>query len=432
MNRAAFLPVLLGVTLALAPSGAAGQQDCNRPPKVEGDKWWRKYGAWCTACGGTWDANRARCDRGPNWGQSGNQPSTEAAVAAELEEEEARLRREAEIRRQEQEERERLEEERRRADAEAAKLRAAEFERKKAEALREMKAIGGELGLKEIGSREPLGLKDLPSPGAGGLGLKEIGGKTGLEAGDAAVKQEQDEFDRMNAVWLRRQQESIRDAVSRDKQWKNDVLASIRAIRVPSPVFRPRSLQDVHPGDILLIAPDDSLIAQGIARADPLYRAIDYFSLGNVSAPDFQSGRASHALTVIRAVNGDTLFLDHTHEGSRILSREEYLRRYGRRGMYVARPQAVVDGKELWEAAKKAALQKQSDYGLLGSQVVCSERAAVAVAKATKLPLQEEHHRLGGYLGPVDITPNDFFDREHVGKYFLISASPIVPGAPAR
>jgi hypothetical protein len=243
------------------------------------------------------------------------------------------------------------------------------------------------------------------------------------------VQREQDEFEKMNAAWLERQREFIKQAANQDKKWKNDVLASIKAIRVPSPVFTPKTLEDLHPGDILLIAPDDSLKSQGIARVDALYRAIDYFSSGKVSKPEWKKGRVSHAMAVVKAVNGEILFLDHTGsgEGSRILNKEDYLRKYGERGMFVARPQAKVDGRELWEAAREAALKKKSDYGLFGEDAVCSERAAIAVAKATRLPLQEEHHRLGKRLGPVDITPNDFFDSEHAGKYFLISASPILP-----
>ena len=288
-----------------------------------------------------------------------------------------------------------------------------------------MKGIAeGELGLKGIEASTGFGLKGI------GEEQEELGLKTvGSSSSDSRliVQREQDEFEKMNAAWLKRQQEFIRQAANQDKKWKNEVLASIKAIRVPSPVFRPKTLDDLHPGDILLIAPDDSLIAQGIARVDPLYRAIDYFSSGDVSRPELKKGRVSHAMAVIKAVNGEILFLDHTGEGSRILNKEDYMRKYGDREMYVARPQARVDGRELWEAAREAALKKKSDYGLFGENVVCSERSAIAVAKATRLPLQDEHHRLGKYLGPVDITPNDFFDGEHVGKYFLISASPILP-----
>ena len=53
-------------------------------------------------------------------------------------------------------------------------------------------------------------------------------------------------------------------------------------------------------------------------------------------------------------------------------------------------------------------------------RVVCSERAGIAVAKATGLDLQTRR------LGPIDITPGDFFDAQSVGKYFVVS--PLEPG----
>ena len=238
------------------------------------------------------------------------------------------------------------------------------------------------------------------------------------------VRQEQNEFDQMQAEWLRKQQELIRKSVARDKGWRNEVLASIKAVRVPNPAARPKALDDLRPGDILLIGPDDSLIASTIKTADPLYRALDYFVSGNVSAPELKQGKASHVLTFVRKIKDELLFLDHTLEGSRVINEKELMRRYENRLAYIAKPQAKVDGRKLWEAAREAALQQKSDYGVFGSSVVCSERAAIAVAKATGVAMDKESHGFG--LGGVDITPSDFFDEKHIGKFFLVSTSPIV------
>jgi hypothetical protein len=91
----------------------------------------------------------------------------------------------------------------------------------------------------------------------------------------------------------------------------------------------------------------------------------------------------------------------------------------------IAKPQAKVDGRALWEAAREAALKSESDYGLFGDKLVCSERAAVVVAKATGTAMHRENHGFGIY-GPIDITPADFFDEKHVGKYFLVSTYAIL------
>ncbi|WP_225073672.1 hypothetical protein [Desulfuromonas sp. CSMB_57] len=277
------------------------------------------------------------------------------------------------------------------------------------------------------------------SSGTPGLGLKTAGSAgqgLALKSGtppvvtstaqtSTAVRQEQHAFDNTQAEWLRRQQELIRQSVAYDNKWRNEVLASIKAIRVPNPAARPKELEDLRPGDVLLIGPDDSSVAGAIKRADPLYRALDSLvSPANVSSEELRYGKASHVLTFVRKVKEELLFLDHTLEGSRIINEVELIRRYGNRPVYIAKPQAQVDGRKLWEVAREAALQRASDYGLLGSSVVCSERAAIAVAKATGVAMDKERHLFG--LGAVDITPADFFDDKHVGRFFLVSTRPIV------
>lgn len=138
-----------------------------------------------------------------------------------------------------------------------------------------------------------------------------------------------------------------------------------------------------------------------------------------------KQGRATRVLTFIRRVDGAALFLDHTLEGSRVLNEKELPRKYAGRLAYIAKPQARVDGRALWEAAREAALKPESDHGLFGDSLVCSERAAVVVARATGTAMQREHHGFG-IFGPIDITPADFFDDKHVGKHFLVSTRSIL------
>ena len=101
--------------------------------------------------------------------------------------------------------------------------------------------------------------------------------------------------------------------------------------------------------------------------------------------------------------------------GSRILTLADFEKKYGMRGMFMARPSEPVDGRVLWQAARDAALKRKSDYGVVGEKVVCSERAGMAVAKATGI--STGNHR----FGPIDITPGDYFDPQASGKYFVIT-----------
>ncbi len=229
------------------------------------------------------------------------------------------------------------------------------------------------------------------------------------------VTREQDELDRTNERWLRAQEQRIREAVAAGRAWRMAMLESLRNIQVPEPTHRPKSLDDVLPGDVLLFEAAPGFSA-AIPPADYFYRVASDLARGDVLAAAAKRPAAvSHALTFVKRVNGVMLFLDHTSEGSRILDRRELTRKYDDRKVYVARPQTTPDGRALWAAARQAALRNRPYYGVLPGQQVCSEQACVVVAKATGTPMA--NHR----LGPIDITPADFFDREAIGKYFIVS-----------
>jgi hypothetical protein len=237
-----------------------------------------------------------------------------------------------------------------------------------------------------------------------------------LEAtGDAAVQREQDEFDRMNETWLRSQAQLIRDAAARDSAWRGAVLAALRNIHVPEPAHRPHTMADLLPGDVVLLGPAKDW-SQAIPPTDFFYRVANDLARGHVfAAIDRRPAPASHALSFVKRANGVMLFLDHTHEGSRILSTRDFERKYQGRKVFVARPSSAPDGKLLWAAARDAALRQKPYFGILPGQLVCSDQVCVALTKAGVDDLA--NHR----LGPIDITPGDFFDPEGTGKYFIVS-----------
>lgn len=233
-----------------------------------------------------------------------------------------------------------------------------------------------------------------------------------------AAKAEQDEFDRMNAAWLRKQEVQIHAAVERDARWRREILSAIEQLRVPVPDLRPTTLADAQPGDVLLLVPEAGFApTRLIPPADWIYRVAEHWASGDTFRESIRTPMApvSHAVTVVKSVNGHLLFLDQTLEGSRILSRADFERKYGMRGSFMARPSSLVDGRQLWQAARSAALRGKSDYGIFGDKVVCTEKAGLAVAVATGLSLT--NHR----FGPIDITPGDFFDERANGKYFIIT-----------
>lgn len=231
----------------------------------------------------------------------------------------------------------------------------------------------------------------------------------------STVARERDEFDRMNQAWLRAQEELIRQSVNSNRAWRRALLESLQNIQVPPPAHRPRSLNDLLPGDVLLFAPEQGW-SEAIPPADYFYRVASDLARGEVhAAVGRRPTPVSHALAFVKQVNGVMLFLDHTHEGSRILDGRELARKYKNRKTYVARPETVTDGKLLWAAAKRAALRNRPYFGVLPGQLVCSEQACATIARASGSGLGNNR------LGPIDITPGDFFDPEATGKYFIVS-----------
>ena len=244
-----------------------------------------------------------------------------------------------------------------------------------------------------------------------------------IESDPQEMLKEQAEFDKMNAAWLERQKKAIREASIKNKSWTKSIITSIKTTHVPSPLYQPHDLDGLQPGDILLIAPEaDDSISNTVALLDHIYTR-------RILTSGEKQSSVSHALTVVKTVNGKLLFLDHTSVvGSHIFGEKEFLKNYGHRGIYVARPQSKVDGEVLWQTAQEAAKKTIKDdkvgwdwttYGLFGKDAVCSEQAALAVVKATGKPLFKK--KLIDNLKPIEVTPADLYDPEYFSNYFVVT-----------
>lgn len=195
-------------------------------------------------------------------------------------------------------------------------------------------------------------------------------------------------------------------------------IATEEARANPPPAFIP--LSGLNPGDVVLVAPASGhrdvagAVSGGAIQAGDYLRrvATDFAEGGLARAATTEAQPASHALAFVGVVDGRMLFLNHNPgRPSEIVDYRQVLVEYGGREMFVARPQLPVDGRALWQAA-----QDQIGYGVVADRVVCSERVGLAIARATGIALGHDR------LGPIDITPGDFFDRENnVGKHFVVT-----------
>ncbi len=227
---------------------------------------------------------------------------------------------------------------------------------------------------------------------------------------DSIVNKEQSQYENSNKEWLSKQQDLIRQVAASEKKRNIEILSAMSKATVPN--LPPKSLNDLKSGDIILLKPDSS--SRG-SRAIPYGDLLSRWVHGSHTPQKYD---ISHSVVYLKTVNGKRLYLDHTIDDkfARIIDEDIFLKRYGKRLSYVARPKAVIDGKKLWAVARKAALKDNTPYGVFGKSVVCSEldRFAVVQASGRRLPLNETR------FGP-DITPADFIDPETEGKYFVVT-----------
>jgi len=233
---------------------------------------------------------------------------------------------------------------------------------------------------------------------------------------DPTAAKEQDEFDHMNAEWMKKQKQLIEERLQNPNKFASAVYDSLKTNAPPLPWEK---INELHPGDVLLFQ------GGAISYAD------NKISGGNAVS------RAAHTVIYLKDVNGTKLFLDNQpNEGPRIISGEEFLSLYGHRGSDVARlaqPLNEKEGKALFSAAVEMAqknnkhlvnkdtwfgkyLSTDTNYGAWGeNNIVCSE-ADWALINAAGRTIPHSDNILKLSLG-FKFTPSDFYN----SPYFLVT-----------
>jgi hypothetical protein len=272
-------------------------------------------------------------------------------------------------------------------------------------------------------SRGTLGLKGASS---GTLGLKtryEKGTRDSAPV-DLKVLQEQDEFMKMNAAWMKKQKQLIEQRLMEPNKYATAICKSLKTNAPPPPW---KTFNELQAGDVLLI--------EGEKASKSIVYADNKLSGGNPSS-------ASHTVIYLKEVNGKKLFLDNQpFEGPRIISEDEFLELYGPRGVNVAKLaqplepdqakllfSAAVDMAQKnrnektiywnpdWNPTGKPLLDLGTNYGAWGKEnVVCSE-ADWSLINATGRNIPKSGDRIKVSLG-VDFSPADFYN----SPYFLVT-----------
>jgi hypothetical protein len=253
--------------------------------------------------------------------------------------------------------------------------------------------------------------------------------KTGGE--DLESKLEQIEYENMKPDWIKNEKQLIEQRLVEPNP---SIRAISKALKTNAPpALPPVKYDELQPGDVLLISPEDK----------PFWDRIQddsfWINAGDRVTTDLRSP-ASHTVLYLKEVNGKKLFLDHTLEGgSHVISEAEFLRTYGRRDTLVASPksvaspdilvaQPVMEAEEIWKYTKElikneAKIQakkseniilhpiSQTGYGLYGDDhMVCSEADRwVLVNSGRYIPetVSSIKKLLGIHYGPANFFSDD-------------------------
>lgn len=276
----------------------------------------------------------------------------------------------------------------------AQKERAMELERQKNFTEKKNQIMGSLKGV----SSEPLGLKTIFDEGT--QDSKPV---------DLTVAQEQDEFEKMNAEWVKKQKQLIEQRLSKPNKYAS---AIYKSLKTKAPLLPYKTFDELQPGDVLLFD------GQLIAAAD------NALSSGT-------SSRAAHTVLYLKEINGKKYFLDNQpFQGPRIISEEDFLSLYGSREAQVAKlaqPLNKEESKQLFSAAVEMAQKNRKEimnnwfgnplldtnYGPWGKEnVVCSEADwALINAAGRNIPTSGDQTKtnLGIDYSPADYANSQFF-----------------------
>ncbi len=211
----------------------------------------------------------------------------------------------------------------------------------------------------------------------------------------------------------------------------------VRSLKIKAPPLPDKMFSELLPGDVLLIAPEDSLTFG--AWTGHYIRLFD-----KLSSWEWES-RASHSCIYLKEVNGVRFFLDNLPgEGPRIKTDDEIIEEYGARAIDVARPKGTtvatpvrkMDAEKLWAAARELGIKQiaadqekagnlidTTNYGLYGrDNMVCSEASRFVLLKAG-LDIPDTNSLFKKLLG-IYFGPANFYSQE---QYFLITPLGTLP-----
>ncbi|MDO9256591.1 MAG: hypothetical protein Q7U54_13820 [Bacteroidales bacterium] len=257
------------------------------------------------------------------------------------------------------------------------------------------------------------------------------------------VLSEQALLDTNTQTWVEYQRELFKIRLEQPNYWckkyyedlvRQDSLIKTNHASKIMPV-PPIKVSELQPGDVILIG--DGMTAQA---------GLDAFINEN-------DANYNHTVTCIKVVNGKRFYLDNTAgEGTRIITQEQFVDRYGARtssvaqmrgkgdAWGVAQPLNEVEAKRLWDKAMELNAKNRdnvkynsyprnnqvnmnllgnTNYGIMGDDnLVCSEASWMLINATGRYQIPGfKNNKLISKLG-VEFSPASF---DNTKQYFLIT-----------
>lgn len=239
------------------------------------------------------------------------------------------------------------------------------------------------------------------------------------------IAKEQKAMETNTETWVEYQKRQFKIRIEQPNYWCKNYYKELQQLdtaKNPLDTYFPSKKQSqLEVGDVILVGPIESDASKLHAKMD------GWMNENNASV--------THTLTCVKVVDGKRIFLDNqAATGPRLISEEEFLKRYGDRETSVASVRETVWGvaqplkeseaKDLWELAKKMVDKNKdntnpllTEYGLYGTDdMVCSETswALLNAAGRFKIPFDKHVPLVSG----IEFTPASFYNAQ---QYFLIT-----------
>jgi len=242
---------------------------------------------------------------------------------------------------------------------------------------------------------------------------------------DAELRLENFNFENKNDEWTKAKGEAVLKRLEANNPYCEDLYKTLKA-NAPPPLMV-KTFANLQIGDVLLITRGSESEVDLLNAKDKLlswvFNGADQLNSGS------RASKASHTLIYVKEINGKKMFLDNVSgKGPHLISEEEYLFLYGNRGANVAQlaqplkqeqyqklydvARKLADDQKKYEQATKGSLISGSKYGIMGSDMVCSEASRwVLTQVGAYIPTTEDPGKLqfGIKYSPADFNKSNSF-----------------------